>query len=563
MCCLIVAAALLLGSPATAAASGPPAATPPAGIIHLLTDDWGWGDAEPFGSAKPLPGTGFAAPIEMNGKPVGAAAHAVSTVRTPHLLQMAHEGLVLSSFYSASPVCGPSRQAWLSGRFPADRGINFHDNPSGVLEDKYRGIAQFLDPRTTPTVYSVLNQSGWDVSMFGKWSIGGGKVAGLDDFRDPSCRDDPETDKNWIPHPGFYGVHNHRTFSGNDEFDDPCTPTLLEGCAHPENWPNCTYWFSEASGLIANYTLAAASKATSELHKRFYIQASFHAVHESQAPSPAQIERYGVGCGGINKEVESGQESCARQVYITAQRDTDFQIGRILDWARSFESSPAANGSTVLAIFSSDNGPEAREVYMDAVGYTGPFRGRKRSLYDGGIRMPTIVRWPGVVLPNRVDESSLGAVDWLPTVVALAGAKHLLTPSQWEAIDGVDMSPILLAREQRTRVNRTRPLFWEWRGQIAGPCWNQSPQLAVREDRWKLLMDPPSSADGGGREELYDLWSFREPGAAPPEYVNMRSEQPEVAARLRELLLEWKGSLDPENTTWTVPKPGCAAYPFP
>ena len=73
----------------------------------------------------------------------------------------------------------------------------------------------------------------------------------------------------------------------------------------------------------------------------------------------------------------------------------------------------------------------------------------------------------------------------------------------------------------------------------------------------------PSSADGDGREELYDLWSFREPGAAPPEYVNMRSEQPEVAARLRELLLEWKGSLDPENTTWTVPKPGCAAYPFP
>jgi N-acetylgalactosamine-6-sulfatase len=469
---------------------------------------------------------------------------------------MAREGLVLSSFYSASPVCGPSRQAWVSGRFPADRGVNFHNNPAGVLEDEYRGVAQFLDPRTTPTVYSLLNQSGWSVSMYGKWSIGGGKVAGLDDFRDPSCRDS-ETDKNWIPHPGFYGVQHHRTFSGNDEYGDPCTPTLLEGCAHPENWDNCSAWFSVASELVANYTLAAA-RAAIALHKPFYVQASFHAVHETQAPSPAQIERYGVGCGGIAKETESGQHSCARQVYVTAQQDTDFHIGRVLDWARGFERSPAAKGRTVLAIFSSDNGPEAPEVYIDAVGYTGPFRGRKRSLYDGGIRMPTIVRWPGVVLENRVDETPLGAVDWFPTIAFLAGVKHLLTPAQLAKLDGEDMSPILLASEQRTRLNRTRPLFWEWRGAIDGPCWHQSPQLAVRQDRWKLLMDPD-----GDRLELYDMWSLQEPGAAPPEYDNVRATQPDVVAKLSKMLLDWKGSLDPENTTWTVSKPGCAAYPFP
>ena len=105
---LLAAAALVMLQHLGTADGAAVVSAPPAGIIHFLTDDWGWGDAEPFGSDKPLPGTGFPDPIEMNGKPVGAKMRPVSTVRTPYLLQMAREGLVLSSFYSASPVCGPS-----------------------------------------------------------------------------------------------------------------------------------------------------------------------------------------------------------------------------------------------------------------------------------------------------------------------------------------------------------------------------------------------------------------------------------------------------------------------
>jgi hypothetical protein len=133
-----------------------------------------------------------------------------------------------------------------------------------------------------------------------------------------------------------------------------------------------------------------------------------------------------------------------------------------------------------------------------------------------------------------------------------------LAPAQRARLDEEDITRVLLAPQPRTRFNRTRPLFWEWRGQIQGACWNQSPQLALRADIWKLLINPD-----GTRPELYDMWGLREAGGAPPETANVRTAQPEVVARLREVLLGWKSSLDAENVTWTVRKPGCASYPWP
>ena len=156
--------------------------------------------------------------------------------------------------------------------------------------------------------------------------------------------------------------------------------------------------------------------------------------------------------------------------------------------------------------------------------------------------MPFIVRWPGHTPAGKVDSTSIVAgVDWLPTVCSLAGVKlpRDLNP------DGEDMSATLLGKLKE----RTKPLMWEWRFRIVGDMAHKSPMLAIREGKWKLLMNPDRS-----RIELYDI-----PGD-PTELDNVAGQNPEIVKRLSEKLLKWqktlpKGPIDKEA--------GSNAYPWP
>src|SRR5690606_22292458 len=119
-------------------------------------------------------------------------------------------------------------------------------------------------------------------------------------------------------------------------------------------------------------------------------------------------------------------------------------------------------------------------------GSPGPFRGRKRSLYEGGVRVPFIVRWPGQIPSKRVDETSVvSAVDFLPTVCRLAGVD---LPADYHG-DGEDVSDIL----RGATGARTSPLLWEWRFRIAGYPVHHSPLLSIRDGDWKLLLNPDKS----------------------------------------------------------------------
>src|SRR5262249_4047474 len=144
----------------------------------------------------------------------------------------------------------------------------------------------------------------------------------------------------------------------------------------------------------------------------------------------------------------------AHQIYFGAVTGLDEQIGRLL---AKLEDLGLRNNTAVF--FSSDNGPEDIEIYSanhSGVGSTGPVRGRKRSLYEGGVRMPLLVRWPAKTPAGRVDESTVfSAVDFLPTICQMAGAS---LPSGFQP-DGQDLGDALLGRT----VTRKNPLFWEWR----------------------------------------------------------------------------------------------------
>jgi arylsulfatase A-like enzyme len=179
-----------------------------------------------------------------------------------------------------------------------------------------------------------------------------------------------------------------------------------------------------------------------------------------------------------------------------------------------------------LVIFTSDNGP----LPSFRGSRSGNYRGSKLSLYEGGIRMPFIVRWPGHAPAGRLDEQTvLAATDLFPTLCAIARVE---LPKN-VAFDGEDFSSALLGKPQRTR---SHPLFWEYgrnRNSFAFPKGrDRSPNVALREGDWKLLVN----ADGSDLE-LFNLKTD------PMETTNVAEGNADVAARLRQAALTWRKSL--------------------
>ena len=178
-----------------------------------------------------------------------------------------------------------------------------------------------------------------------------------------------------------------------------------------------------------------------------------------------------------------------------------------------------------LVVFSADNGPEDPAIYFNSVGSPGPHRGRKRSIYEGGTRVPFIARLPGKIAANRVSGTLLSSVDWLPTIAAMTGTE--LSDSVRSVLVGQDMTQALLAGG--SPPPRKITLKWDWRFGVVGPCWNVAPRLAIRRDDLKLLMN----ADGS-RLELYNMSTYY-------EAVNLAGEAAyqSTVSELSQELLDW------------------------
>jgi N-acetylgalactosamine-6-sulfatase len=232
-----------------------------------------------------------------------------------------------------------------------------------------------------------------------------------------------------------------------------------------------------------------------------------------------------------------------KQVYSAVITDGDNAVGLILD---ALKNEGVADNTIVM--FSSDNGPErtaakagTKKLDPDAhvtghdtsysIGETGGLRGRKRSLFEGGVRVPFIVRWPGHTPAGAKNITTVfTAVDLLPTLCAAAG---VTLPADYKS-DGEN----LLAAFDGKGITRTRPIFWEWRGNKTEPDW--WPGLAVREGDWKLAL-----TEDAKRVELHQVLADR------AEAQDVAKEYPDIVARLTKLALDWKATL-PEK-----PNPAC------
>ncbi len=395
-------------------------------------------------------------------------------VRTPNLDRLARQGTLFTQFYVAGSVCSPSRVGIMTGQYPARHRVfgHFARHKTNAL----RGMPDALDPDVV-TLTDLLKRAGYTTAHFGKWHLGN------------------------IP-PKEYGVDVYRT----EQFSSiPGVPPL--DIWNPRNRPHAT----------RDILQAALEFIRRHQDGPFYVNVWLSDVHATLNPSPEQLERVkrfhpgGVKFYGV------------AQIYYAALLEMDRQIGRFVE---QLDQLPA--GRRTLVIFSSDNGPEdfqIRNAAHSGVGSTGPLRGRKRSIYEGGIRVPFILRWPGHVPAGKVNDTTVvNGVDFLPTLCRLAGVE---VPENL-ALDGEDMSDVWLGAVRKRR----RACYWEWRYRVFGHPWHHPPRLAIRQGDFKLLMNPDRS-----RVELYNV--VRDPG----ERDNIASEHPELVEQLAEKLLRWNATL--------------------
>lgn len=419
-------------------------------------------------------------------------------IKTPNLDKLARDGMLFTQFYVNGSVCSPSRAAIMTGHFPARHGI--HRHLAGPQQCKKYGMPNWLDPKLH-TVTKLLKDAGYTTGHFGKWHLSGG----------PRYGNHPDA-----PEPGSYGIDDYRVYRGNG-------PT----------W-NVPDFKPRSTELIVDESTRFIEE---NKNSPFYVNVWLKDTHAILDPTEEQMKPY----AGFGLQDDVGKKHKGTiQIYYAVAADADRHLGRLFEKIDEL----GLTGNTVV-VFSSDNGPEViyvKNASHSGVGSTGPFRGRKRSLYEGGIRMPFIVRWPGHTPAGKIDNTTvISGVDWLVTICSLAGVK---LPDDLNP-DGEDMSAALLGKPKQ----RTKPLMWEWRFAIKGHPINKSPMLAIRHGKWKLLMNPDRS-----RVELYDIPSD------PMELNNLAAQYPSVAKKLSEQILKWQATL-PKGPVDKMA--GSNAYPWP
>jgi N-acetylgalactosamine-6-sulfatase len=368
-----------------------------------------------------------------------------------------------------------------------------------VPKNRERGMPDWLDPQLT-TICDLLKQAGYVTGHFGKWHLSGPL---------PNA-----------PSPGEYGIDDHRTVVSRES-------------AWPVREADDPYFRTRSSDLFVDQAIRFLD---SNKGRPFYINLWTLVPHALLNPTPEQLAAY----DGLQPDPDDFEKPTSEylrrahnldaqmKIYCASITGMDNAIGRLLNYLD--EHGLARN---TLVAFSSDNGPEDYHVSAAqnaGVGSTGPLRARKRSLFEGGVRTPLIVRWPGRIPAGRVDARSvLTAVDFLPSLCALAGVN---VPDELRP-DGEDVSDILCGQVRPRR----RPILWEWRFGVAGDPSYRPPGLAIRDGDWKLLIE----RDGSGAQ-LYHIVQD------PSETTNLVEQHPDVAERLTDQLLAWQRTLPQTRT---------------
>lgn len=404
-------------------------------------------------------------------------------LKTPNIDRLSDEGTLYKQFHVTSGVCSPSRTSIITGHYPSRHKVHGHFASNEVNER--RGMPDWLDENLDYYLPELIKKAGYTTAHYGKWHLGGGGL--------------PHGDTT-APVPATYGYDDARVWNGNG-------PTW-NGTGL---WPTTRYmdsdsvWVVHSSELAVNATIRFLRENREEA-KPMFVNLWLKDPHTPLWPSDDQREPF----AGMDEP---------KQTYYSVITDADKHVGRLLEALDEL-----GLAENTLVIFSSDNGPERTSEKMGTYGSTGGLRGGKRSLYQGGVNVPFIVRWPGYTPAGAVDKNTLiSSVDLYPTLCNISGS---LIPENAQP-DGENITGLL----QGKSFTREKPLFWEWH--FANPdhetYW---PERAVREGKWKWLKNTSSE-----REELYDI------EADPNETKNLLGDHPDVVLEMNRLWEEWKNTL--------------------
>lgn len=400
-------------------------------------------------------------------------------VPTPHLDAMAREGTRFAQFYVASPICSPSRAGLLTGQFPGRwRLTSYLQTRKGNREC---GQADFLNPQA-PSLPRAMQAAGFATAHVGKWHLGGGR----------DVTDAPK-----------FAAYGYDAGFGTYESPEP----------HPEITSTDWIWSTQDRVPRWRRTEWMIDRTLRFLDdhpdKPCFVNLWLDDTHTPWIPDESQLDG------------EKPRAGAAKPNYRKVLREMDRQMGRLIDELKTRQKI-----RETLVLFLGDNGPLPTFDQTRTAG----LRGSKLSLYEGGIRVPLIAWWPGHVPAGRVDEQSvLAAVDLFPTLCTVAG----VTLPDRVLFDGEERSRSLLGEGQ----DRSKPLFWEYgrnESSFAYPkdSRHRSPNLAVRDGRWKLLVN----ADGTGAQ-LFDVV------ADAREEKDLADGNPDVVGRLRQSVIQWRESL--------------------
>jgi arylsulfatase A len=402
--------------------------------------------------------------------------YGASDLHTPHMDALANRGVRFTQFYAASAICSASRAGLLTGRYPHRAGVpsNAESHPNDF------GTGQGL-PSDEITMAAMFKSAGYRTGHFGKWHLGakpGPNHFGFDESV------------------GFLGgcIDKWSHFNyGGDQWGAP--PRWHDWYRNGEH----VYQTGQHSGdLIAKNAASFIERSSDE---PFFVYAAFGSPHYPMQPYDKFMEQY-------------AHLDEPRRAYAALVSTVDEQIGMILDAIDR-----AGQRDNTIVVFQSDHGHSTEARCNYGGGFAGPYRGAKACLFEGGIRVPAIVSWPGVLPQSTARDQFAAACDWLPTLAALAGVD---TPNR--KIDGRDISAVI-----RDGSATSPHDVWHW---ALGDQW------AVRQGNWKLLGNARDTSD---RQEIlrFDAPFLVNMADDPGEQSNVASAHPDLVAQLTEMHEAW------------------------
>ena len=369
-------------------------------IVVILCDDLGYGDLECYGHPH---------------------------IKTPHLNQLAADGIRFTDFYSAAPVCSPSRVGLMTGRSPNRAGV-YDWIPSG--KDIHLRSSEV-------TLAQLLQQADYATCMSGKWHCNG-------KFNSPA---QPQPGDAGFDH--WFGTQNNASPSH----------------ANPQNFVRNGEPVGSIEGfscqIVADEALTWLDRQQAESPSQpFFMYVAFHEPHEPVASPQDLVDHYRPSAGSDDEAQ-----------YFANVANIDAAVGKLMAGLKT-----QGVDENTLVIFTSDNGPETHMRYprsQRSHGTAAPLRGMKLWTTDAGFRVAGIMRWPAQIAAGQVVQQPVSSLDFLPTFCELAGT----APSANLTLDGTSFLPAL----HNEVIERDKPLLWAYYAAL------NERQVAMRDGDWKLL----------------------------------------------------------------------------